>query len=59
MLMSLYFNLKNVADARLADNLEDLVVTCMRDDWLPNHSPQHTWQAFNRKCKWSNFSQYK
>ena len=44
--MPLYFNLKNVADARLADNLEDLVVTCMRDDWLPNHSPQHTWQAF-------------
>ena len=44
--MPLYFNLKNVADARLADNLEDLVVTCMRDDWLPKHSPQHTWQAF-------------
>ena len=44
--MPLYFNLKNVADARLADNLEDLVVTCMRDDWLPNHSPHHTWQAF-------------
>ena len=44
--MPLYFNLKNVADARLADNLEDLVVTCMRDDWLPKHSPHHTWQAF-------------
>ena len=44
--MPLYFDLKNVADARLADNLEDLVVTCMRDDWLPKHSPQHTWQAF-------------
>ena len=44
--MPLYFDLKNVADARLADNLEELVVTCMRDDWLPNHSPQYTWQAF-------------
>jgi len=44
--MPLYFNLKNVADARLADNLEDLVVTCMRDDWLPKHSPHHTWRAF-------------
>ena len=44
--MPLYFNLKNVADARLADNLKELVVTCMRDDWLPKHSPHHTWQAF-------------
>jgi len=44
--MPLYFDLKNVADARLADSLEKLVVTCMRDDWLPKHSPQHTWQAF-------------
>ena len=44
--MPLYFDLKNVADARLADDLKELVVTCMRDDWLPNHSSQHTWQAF-------------
>ena len=44
--MPLYFDLKNVADARLADDLKDLVVTCMRDDWLPKHSPHHTWQAF-------------
>ncbi len=44
--MPLYFNLKNVADARLADRLEDLVVTCMREEWLPKYSPHHTWQAF-------------
>ena len=44
--MPLYFNLKSVADARLADSLEDLVVTCMRDVWLPTNSPRHTWQAF-------------
>ena len=44
--MPLYFDLKNVADARLADSLENLVVTCMRDDWLPTNSSRHTWQAF-------------
>ena len=44
--MPLYFNLKNVADARLADSLEDLVVTCMHRAWLPKHSSHHTWQAF-------------
>ena len=43
--MPLYFNLKNVADARLADSLEDLVVTCMHRAWLPKHSSHHTWQA--------------
>ena len=44
--MPLYFDLKNVADARLADRLEDLVVTCMHRAWLPKHSSHHTWQAF-------------
>ena len=44
--MPLYFDLKNVADARRADSLEDLVVTCMREEWLPKHSSHHTWQAF-------------
>ena len=44
--MPLYFNLKNVADAHLADSLEALVVTCMHRAWLPKHSSHHTWQAF-------------
>ena len=44
--MPLYFNLTKAADARLADNLKELVVTCMRDDWLPTNSSRHTWQAF-------------
>ena len=44
--MPLYFDLKNVADARLADDLKELVVTCMRDDWLPTNSSRHTWKAF-------------
>ena len=44
--MPLYFDLKNAADARLADSLEALVVTCMHRAWLPKHSSHHTWQAF-------------
>ncbi|WP_158676359.1 NACHT domain-containing protein, partial [Tessaracoccus sp. OH4464_COT-324] len=44
--MPIYFNLKSVAEARLAENLEVLVATCMREDWLPKHCPGYTWEAF-------------
>ena len=46
--MPLYFNLKTITNAEIADDLETLVTTCMREDWLPRHSAAHTWEAFKQ-----------
>ncbi|EPH05514.1 hypothetical protein HMPREF1531_00943, partial [Propionibacterium sp. oral taxon 192 str. F0372] len=46
--MPLYFNLKTITNAEIADDLETLITTCMREDWLPRHSAAHTWEAFKQ-----------